>query len=88
MTTKYAIGTWDNESQGFTPHPGLDWYGLTRAELVAVMRELQQCGYTCHRVRDRDASGQHTGDVESDVSVLIERVGDRTPEQVLRDWER
>lgn len=88
MTQRYAIGTWDPEAQGFTPHPGLDWYNLTRRELVVVMRELRECGYTCHRVRDRDENGQHTGEVESDVSVLIESVDGRTPEQVLNNWKR
>ena len=88
MTQRYAIGTWDTEAQAYTPHPGCDWCGLTRRQLVEAMRELRECGYTCHRVRERDEHGQHTGEVESDVSVLIERVNGRTPEQVLQDWQR
>jgi hypothetical protein len=84
----YCIGTWDTERQAFTQHPGLPWYGLTRRELVAIMRELQQCGYTCHRVRYRDPDGTLTDEADSDVSVLIERTDGRTQQQVREDWQR
>jgi hypothetical protein len=84
----YCIGTWDTEQQAFTQHPELPWYALTRRELVAVMRELQQCGYTCHRVRYRDPDGTLTDESDSDVSVLIERTDGRTQQQVREDWRR
>ncbi len=85
---RYSIGTWDTEAQGYTPHPGLKAFNLTRTELVEVMRELRGYGYTCHRIRERDEHGQHTGEVESDVSVLIERTDGMTEEQILKNWER
>jgi hypothetical protein len=85
---RYSIGTWDTEAPGFTPHPGLKAFNLTRTELVEVMRELRGYGYTCHRIRDRDQHGVHTGDTDSDVSVLIERTDGMPEADILRQWER
>jgi hypothetical protein len=84
----YCIGTWDMDAEAFTQHCDLPWYGLTRRELVVVMRALQGDGYTCHRIRYREPDGTLSDDADSDVSVLIERTGGRTPEQVLEDWLR
>ena len=71
MTTDklYNVLTWDAELQDWTPQAGLssesqrvDIHGVRR-----VLRELQACGYSCHRVRGRD------GSYDSDPSVLVER---------------
>jgi hypothetical protein len=84
----YCIGTWDPDAEAFTPHCDLPWYGLTRRELVEVMRALRDDGYTCHRIRYREPDGTLSDEADSDVSVLIERTDGRTPEQVLEDWLR
>jgi len=85
---RYSIGTWDTEAQGFTPHPGLKAFNLTRTELVEVMRELRGYGYTCHRIRKRDQHGVHTDETDSDVSVLIERTDGISEADILKQWER
>ncbi len=66
----YSIGTWDMESQAFTPQVGLTvpsqnvpWTGL-----LAVLRQLRAMGYSCHRYRDAD--GTHE---DNDSYVLVER---------------
>ncbi len=85
---RYSIGTWDTEAQGFTPHPGLKAFNLTRTELVEVMRELRGYGYTCHRIRERDQHGVHTDETDSDVLVLIERTDGMSEADILKQWER
>ena len=84
----YSIGTWDTDAQGFTPHPDIPSFNLTRQQLVQAMRDLQSCGYTCHRIRERDEHGEHTGEAESDVSVLIERTDGMAETDILAAWKR
>lgn len=80
----YSIGTWDTDAQGFTPQEGVPAINLTRRQLVASMRMLQDYGgYTCHRYGNMT---QH--DRDSDTSVLIERTDGKPEAEILRDWER
>lgn len=70
----YSIRTWDPELQKYTPQIDVPCDNLTRAQLVASMRMLQDVGYSCHRIRERDDDGNHTGYADSDPSVMIERI--------------
>lgn len=81
----YSIGTWDANSQSFTPHPGLPAYNLTRKQLVVVMRKLRNLGYSCHRVRTRE-NGVYNGHVDSDPSVIIERTDGMSKRKILKQW--
>lgn len=60
----YRIRTWDADLQDWTPQEGVAEYAHGLGELRSTLRELQACGYSCHRIRG----------VDSDPSVLVERV--------------
>ena len=81
----YCIGTWDTDAQAFLPHPLHlhSWYGLSLWQLRQRMRDLQECGYSCHRFRDPE--GTH---YDNDTSVLIEATNGRTKAKVIKDWKR
>jgi hypothetical protein len=66
----YSVGTWDTESQAYTPQEGLTVpsQNVPLAGLLAVLRELKTFGYSCHRYRDPDG-----GHDDNDTSVLVER---------------
>jgi len=79
----YSIGTWDVEEQSYLPHPGFRCINITRKQLVIVMRQLQQRGYTCHRY------GNTTQDIrDSDTAVLIERTDGKSRKAILEGWKR
>lgn len=69
MTAKYNVRTWDSEIGEYTYQQGLNnpTMGINIHELRRALRELQSCGYSCHRVR------LPGGDYDSDPSVLVER---------------
>ncbi len=67
----YSVKTWCTDSQAFTPQIGLSvpsqnvsWRGL-----LAVLRELRDCGYQCGRKR-LPGGGHDSGDP----FVLVQRV--------------
>ena len=70
MTPLYSIGTWDTDTQSFTPQAGLTVpsQNVSWTTLLEVLRQLRRIGYTCHRFRD--PSGSHT---DNDSSVFVER---------------
>ena len=86
MTPLYSIGTWDTSKQCFSPHPGLPAYNLTREKLVAVIRRLRKINYSCHRIRER-VNLVHTGDVDSDPSVIIQRTDGISKRKILKQWK-
>ncbi len=65
----YSIGTWDMDSQAYTPQEGLTvpCLNVPLATMRQVVRELRGMGYTCHRVR---CDGEYWN---NDTAVLIER---------------
>lgn len=79
----YSVGTWDTDLQAFTPQLGLAEPSINVAlwQVRAVLRELREMGYSCHRVRDGD---EH----DSDPYVLVERTDGRDLAAILRGWER
>lgn len=79
----YSIGTWDTDLGCYTPQIGVPSINLTRRQLVESMRELQQCGYSCHRTGNTDQAVR-----DSDTYVLIERTDGKSEAEILRDWER
>ena len=66
----YSVGTWDTETQAYTPQEGLTVpsQNIPLWGLLEVIRQLRAMGYNCHR--RRDPSGSHD---DNDWSVLIER---------------
>lgn len=86
---RYSVGTWDSEASGFTPQVGVPSINLTRKELVAAMRLLRDCGYSCHRYRGRDSAGNlNAWAADSDPSVMIERTDGMSEEEILKQWLR
>lgn len=77
----YSIGTWDGDEQAYTPQIGVPAFNLTRPQLVASMRLLQQCGYSCHRIKQGN-------EYDSDCSVLIERTDGKPEAEILEEWKR
>lgn len=61
----YNITTWDADAQQFTPQVGMEspHTGVGLWSVRRALRELQGCGYSCHRDY-----------LDSDPSVLVERV--------------
>jgi hypothetical protein len=78
----YSIGTWDPDASGYTRQIGCRAFNLTIHELRSTMRELQDCGYPCHRFL------LPNGERESDGHVLIERTDGMNPADILNSWER
>lgn len=78
----YSVGTWDTESQAYTPQTER-WTNLTLWELRSALRELRQQGYTAHRYRD--IYGEHS---DNDWAVLVERTDGMTEASILKSWER
>lgn len=84
QTPLYSIGTWDTESQAFTPQEDVPAFNLTRKQLVESMRMLRQCGYSCHRYRYREENGEfEKWASESDSFVLIERTDGMSEAEIL-----
>ena len=80
----YSIGTFDTNTQSFSPQESVPAFNLTRNELVASMRMLQDRGYPCHRY-----GNSSTDDIrDSDWSVLIERTDGKSESEILKGWER
>lgn len=79
----YSIGTWDSESQSYTPHDGLPAFNLTIWQLRRVMRALRSIGYPCDRKRDSDG-----GHDSNDPNVLIERTDGMAEDEILDGWRR
>jgi len=63
----YRVRTYDFDIGEYTPQTD-PWEGLTLWQLKAALKELKECGYTCHRTRGTD--GEHW---DNDTSVLVER---------------
>lgn len=85
----YSIGTWDPELEAFTPQNGVPAFNLTRKQLVASIRMLQDCGYTCHRFRERDENGDlDDWAYDSDTFVMIQRTDGMSEEAILKEWKR
>ncbi len=85
----YSIGTWDPELEAFTPQEGVPAFNLTRAQLVSSMRQLQDCGYSCHRFRSRDETGAlEEWASDSDPSVMINRTDGMPEYEILEMWKR
>lgn len=85
----YSIGTWDTALQAFTPHDGILAFNLTREQLVFSMRQLQDCGYSCHRFRSRDETGNlEEWASDSDPYVMINRTDGMPEYEILEMWKR
>ncbi len=85
----YSIGTWDPELQSFTPQDDMPAFNLTRKQLVASIRMLQDCGYSCHRYRERLEDGTlSTESYDSDPFVMIERTDGMPESEILGRWKR
>lgn len=85
MTTPlYSVGTWDSESQAYTPQVGLSvpWCNVPIATLRQALRELRRMGYAADRKRDSN------GDYDSDPAVLVERTDGKPEAEILKEWER
>lgn len=70
----YSVGTWDSDLGAYTPQLGLTvpCINVPRKTLRAVLKELRDMGYPCHRRRGPD------GDYDdNDVMVLVERTDGR-----------
>ncbi len=88
---RYSCGTWDSESQSFTPQIGVPAFNLTLWELRNSMRLLRECGYTVHRFRSVLvlANGEEMIDHgDNDYMVLIERTDGMTEAEILESWKR
>ena len=92
MTTepRYSVGTWDTESQCFTPQIGVPSINLTLWELRASLRELRNCGYTAHRRRVRILS---SGDEDfhhddNDAWTRVDRTDGMSEAEILEAWKR
>lgn len=69
----YSIATWDGDLEAYTPQVGTEpCINVPWARMLNVLRELKQCGYSCHRYRDPDG-----GHFVNDWSVLVERTDGR-----------
>lgn len=81
----YSVGTWDTDSQAYTPQLGLSVpsFNITREQLRRAMKDLRKMGYSVHRYRDSD--GSHD---ENDWTVLIERTDGKSPVEILKNWKR
>lgn len=85
----YSIGTWDTDLQAFTPQEGVPAFNLTRAQLVSSIRQLQDCGYSCHRFRSRDETGNlEEWASDSDPYVMINRTDGMPEYEILEMWKR
>lgn len=78
----YSIGTYDMETQSFSPQDGVPAFNLTLWQLKESMRMLRAWGYSCHRWRDEDG-----GHRESDPSVYVERTDGRSEAEILQGWK-
>jgi hypothetical protein len=80
----YSVGTWDCDSQAFTPQAGLlgPSINITKQELRRRLKELRRLGYPCDRVRWPDGSR------DSDPYVLVERTDGADEKEVLESWKR
>ncbi len=70
MIALYSVGTWDTDTQAYTPQAGLTVpsVNVPWRTLLQVMRQLRGMGYSAHR--RRDAAGEHE---DNDWCVLVER---------------
>jgi hypothetical protein len=78
----YSVGTWDTDSQGYTPQVGVPAFNLTLGELRQSLRMLRQQGNGAWRVRDEK------GDYDSDWFVLVERTDGMSEVEILEKWKR
>lgn len=83
----YSIGTWNPETNGFTPHEtadtpcvNVDTHGLRRH-----LKELRRVGYTCRRVRVATENGWQWND---DPWVLVQRTDGMPLAKILELWKR
>lgn len=80
----YSVGTWDTDSQGYTPQVGLSVppFNITLAQLRQAVRELRNMCYGAYRCRDTD------GEYYSDPEVLIERPDGENEALIVERWKR
>jgi hypothetical protein len=78
----YSVGTWDTESQGYTPHQDVPAFNLTIGQLHKSLRMLRDIGYEAWRKRDED------GSYDSDWCVLVERTDGMSESEILNKWKR
>lgn len=80
----YSVGTWDTDTQSYTPQDGVPAFNLTLAQLLGSLRALRRDhGYTAHRLRDEDG-----GHEDNDWTVLVERTDGESEEEILHSWSR
>jgi hypothetical protein len=81
----YSIGTWDTDTQAYTPQVGLTvpCLNVPWTTLLEVLRQLRQMGYSADR--RRDANGEHN---DNDSSVLVERTDGMTESEIAERWKR
>jgi len=80
----YSIGTWDTDTQSFSPQVDVPAFNLTRKQLVESIRLLQGNCYSCHRY----GNGAQYDIRDSDPFVLIERTDGMSETEILKRWER
>lgn len=82
-TPLYSVGTWDMQTQRYTPQAGLSVpaFNITLAQLRQAVRELRSMGYSAHRRRTAD--GDH---LDNDSSVMIERTDGKSETEIRKNW--
>lgn len=81
-TPLYSAGTWDTDTNGYTPSEGIPTFNLTLGGLRESLRMLRERGYGAWRIRDED------GEYSSDYAVLVERTDGMSESEILERWKR